>query len=60
MGGNANALIADVFLANLVLKYMDKLVSSMSPDNLRMPKKLTLSRPSLYNHFVSPLPSPMQ
>ena len=31
MGGNASPLIADLFLANLEFKYMDKLVSSKSP-----------------------------
>ena len=40
MGGNASPLIADLFLANLEFKYMDKLVSSKSPENLRMAKKL--------------------
>ena len=39
MGGNASPLIADLFLANLEFKYMDKLVSSKSPDNLRLAKK---------------------
>ena len=34
-------LIADLFLANLKFKYMDKLVSSKSPDNLRMAKKIS-------------------
>ena len=41
MGGNASPLIADLFLANLEFKYMDKLVSSKSPENLRMAKKLS-------------------
>ena len=41
MGGNASPLIADLFLANLEFKYMDKLVSSKSPDNLRLAKKLS-------------------
>ena len=41
VGGNASPLIADLFLANLEFKYMDKLVSSKSPENLRMAKKLS-------------------
>ena len=41
MGGNASPLIADLFLANLEFKYMDKLVNSKSPDNLRLAKKLS-------------------
>ena len=41
MGGNASPLIADLFLANLEFKYMDKLVSSKSPENLRMAKRLS-------------------
>ena len=41
MGGNASPLIADLFLANLEFRYMDKLVSSKSPENLRMAKKLS-------------------
>ena len=41
MGGNASPLIADLFLANLEFKYMDKLVSSNSPENLRIAKKLS-------------------
>ena len=41
MGGNASPLIADLFLANLEFKYMDKLVSSKSPENSRMAKKLS-------------------
>ena len=41
MGGNSSSLIADLFLANLEFKYMDKLVSSKSPENLRMAKKLS-------------------
>ena len=41
MSGNASPLIADLFLANLEFRYMDKLVSSKSPDNLRMTKKLS-------------------
>ena len=41
MGGNASPLIADLYLANLEFKYMDKLVSSKSPDNLRLAKKLS-------------------
>ena len=40
MGGNASPLI-DLFLANIEFRYMDKLVSSKSPDNLRMAKKLS-------------------
>ena len=32
---------ADLFLANLEFRYMDKLVSSKSPENLRMAKKLS-------------------
>ena len=39
--GNASPLIADLFLANLKFRYMDKLVSSKSPSNLRMAKKLS-------------------
>ena len=39
MGGNASPLIADLFLANLEFRYMDKLVSFKSPENLRMAKK---------------------
>ena len=41
MGGNASPLIADLFLANLEFKYMDQLVSSKSPENLRLAKKLS-------------------
>ena len=41
MGGNASPLIADLFLANLEFRYIDKLVSSKSPENLRMAKKLS-------------------
>ena len=41
MGGNSSPLIADLFLANLEFRYMDKLVSSKSPENLRMAKKLS-------------------
>ena len=41
MGGNASPLIADLFLANLEFKYMDKLVSSKSSDNLRLAKRLS-------------------
>ena len=41
MGGNASPLIADLFLANLEFKFMDKLVSSKSPINLRLAKKLS-------------------
>ena len=41
MGGNASPLIADLFLAILEFKYMDKLVSSKSPENLRMAKNLS-------------------
>ena len=40
MGGNASPLIADLFLANLEFKYMDKLVNSKSLENLKMAKKL--------------------
>ena len=43
MGGNASPLTADLFLANLELRYMDKLVSSKSPENVRMAKKLSNS-----------------
>ena len=43
MVGNASPPIADLFLANLEFRDMDKLVSSKSPENLRMAKKLTLS-----------------
>ena len=43
MDGNASPLIADLFLANLESRYMDKLVSSKSPENLRMAKKLSNS-----------------
>ena len=50
MGGNASPLIADLFLANLEFKYMDKLVSSKSPENLRMAKKL--SNNSRYGIFI--------
>ena len=32
LGGNASLLIADLFLANLDFRYMDKLVSSRSPE----------------------------
>ena len=46
MGGNTSPLIADLFLANLEFKYMDKLVSSKSPENLRMAK--TFSNNSRY------------
>ena len=41
MGSNASPLIADLILANLQFRYMDKLVSSKSPDKLRMSKKLS-------------------
>ena len=41
MGGNASPLIADLFLGNLEFRYMGELVSSKSPDNLRMAKKLS-------------------
>ena len=41
MGGNASPLIADLFVANLEFRYMDKLVSFNSPDNLRLTKKLS-------------------
>ena len=41
VGGNVSPLIADLFLANLEFRYMDKLVSSKSPENLRMVKKLS-------------------
>ena len=41
MGGNASPLIADLFLANLEFRYMDKLHSFKSPENLRMAKKLS-------------------
>ena len=42
MSGNASPLITDLFLANLKeFRYMDKLVSSKSPENLRMAKKLS-------------------
>ena len=34
IGGNANPLTADLFLSNLEYKYIDKLVSSKSPENL--------------------------
>ena len=44
MGGNARPLIADLFLANLEFKYMDKLVSSKPPDNLSLAKKLSNDR----------------
>ena len=40
MGGSASPLTADLFLA-LEFKYMDKLVSSNLPDNLRLAKKLS-------------------
>ena len=43
VGGNASPLIADLFLANLEFRYMDKLVSSKSAENLRMAKKLSNS-----------------
>ena len=43
MGGNASPLMADIFLANLEFRYMGKLISSKSPDNLRMVKKLSNS-----------------
>ena len=39
IGGNASPLIANLFLANLEFKYMDKLVSSKPPDSLRKAKK---------------------
>ena len=42
MGDNASPLIADLFLANLEFRYMDKIVNSRSPDNLRMAKKLII------------------
>ena len=41
MDGNASPLIADLFLANLEFRYMDKLVSFESRQNLRMAKKLS-------------------
>ena len=41
MGGNASPLIAYLFLANLEFRYMEILVSSKSPENLRMAKKLS-------------------
>ena len=41
MGGNASPLIADLFLANLEFKYMDRLVSSKSPINIRLAKILS-------------------
>ena len=41
MGGNASPLIADLFLAHLEFRYMDKIVSSKSPENLRMAKELS-------------------
>ena len=41
VGDNASPLIADLFVANLEFRYMDKLVSSKSPNNLRMAKKLS-------------------
>ena len=40
MGGNASPLIAVLFLANLEFRYMDKLVSSKSPENLWMAKRI--------------------
>ena len=43
MGGTASPLITDLFLANLEFRDMDKLVSSKSPENLRMAKKLSNS-----------------
>ena len=48
MGGNASPLIADLFLANLEFKYMDTLVSSKSPENLRMAKKLSNNSRYIY------------
>ena len=39
VGGNVSSLIVDLSLANLEFKYMDKLVSSKSPDSVRMAKK---------------------
>ena len=36
--GNASPLIADLFLVKLEFRYMDELVSSKSPENLRMAK----------------------
>ena len=41
MGGNASPLIADLFLAKLEFRYTNKLVSSKTPENLRMAKKLS-------------------
>ena len=40
MGGNASPLIADLFLANLEFKYMDKLVSFKSPENFKDGKEI--------------------
>ena len=55
MGGNASPLIADLFLANLDFRYMDKLVSSKLPDNLRMVEKL--SNNSRYIRYMDKLVS---
>ena len=41
MGDNASLVIADLFLAYLEFRCIDKLVSYKSPDNLRMAKKLS-------------------
>ena len=46
MGGNASPLIADLFLANLEFKYMEKLVNTKRNDinynrNIRLAKKLS-------------------
>ena len=46
MGGNASPLIADLFLANLEFKYMDKLVNTKQNNNnhnsnIRLAKKLS-------------------
>ena len=43
MGGNASPLIADLFLANLEFGYMDKIVSSKSPENLRMQRNYVIT-----------------
>ena len=50
MGSNVSPQIACLFLANLEFRYMDKLVSSKSPENLRMAKKL--SNNSRYVIFI--------
>ena len=41
MGGNASPLIADLFLANLEFKYMEKLVKSKSQIDLDIAKKVS-------------------